>query len=344
MITKTVKELAKIVEGRFIGDGEYSINGVASAETAKANEAAFLLPQYANLLPELNAGVVLMETAPEDTADKNIIVTENPKLAFATLVQLFRPPSRPPVGIHPTAVVAETATIAATASIAAHTFIGEHTFIGDEVVIHPNVTVGAEVHVDAETVLYPGVVVHDRTEIGKRVIIRSNAVIGGEGFGFATDEEKGTHTRIPQIGKVVIGDDVEIGAGTTIDNATFGETSIGRGTKIDNLVHLGHNVRIGENCFIIAQVGIAGSTTVGNHVVLAGQTGVTGHVTIADNVTCGGKTGVVGSLKEPGTYVGYPARPHRQWGRIEGSLTHLPELMKRVKRIEKQLAAEDAEK
>lgn len=336
MMKKTLAELANYLGGRLLGDEHHEIAGVAGVETAGPQEAAFLLAEYAQFLPQVQAGLVLMESEPEDTCGKNILVVENPKLAFAKLIHVFSPPPVYPEGIHPTAIVDPTARVDASASVGAYVVIGPRAEVGPKTVVHPRVVIEADCRIGSACEIHAGVILHARTQLGDRVIIRGNAVIGGEGFGFATED--GKHTRLPQIGRVVIGDDVEIGACCTIDNATFGETSIGRGTKLDNLVHLGHNVQIGEDCFIISQVGIAGSTKIGNHCVLAGQTGVTGHVTIADHVTCGGKTGVIGNITEPGTYVGYPARPHRQWGRIEGALTHLPELIKRVKRLEKALA------
>lgn len=336
---KTVDELAALIGGRVVGDGTRVITGVAAVTDATEHEAAFLLDEYMSALGRVQAGVVLVEHEPEDAEGKTLIVTPHPKGAFASLVRVFVPAGEVSAGVHPTAVVDATATVDATASVGPYVIIGPRSTVGAHVVLQAHTVLGAEVAVGADTTVYAGAVLHDRTVVGERVVIRSNAVIGGEGFGFAT--MNGKHERIPQIGRVVIGDDVEVGAGTTIDNGTFGETSIGRGTKIDNLVHLGHNVRIGEDCFIIAQVGVAGSTTIGNHVVLAGQTGVSGHITIADHVTCGGKTGVIGSIKESGTYVGFPARPHRQWGRIEGVLNHLPDLLKRVRRLEKALSKED---
>lgn len=336
MMKKTLAELADYLDGRLIGNENDSVTGVAGIETAGPEEAAFLLDEYASFLAKVQAGLILMENEPENTYGKNILVVENPKLAFAKLIHVFSPPPVYQEGIHQTAIVDPTAHVDDSASIGAYAIIGPRAEIGAKTVIHPHVVVESDCQVGMSCEIHAGVILHAKTQLGDRVIVRGNAVIGGEGFGFATED--GKHTRLPQIGRVVIGDDVEIGACCTIDNATFGETSIGRGTKLDNLVHLGHNVQIGEDCFIISQVGIAGSTKIGNHCVLAGQTGVTGHVTIADHVTCGGKTGVIGNITEPGTYVGYPARPHRQWGRIEGALTHLPELMKRVKRIEKALA------
>ena len=178
--------------------------------------------------------------------------------------------------------------------------------------------------------------------IGKRFVARAHAVIGGEGFGFATQKD-GRHERISQIGNVVIGDDVEVGAASAIDNGTMGSTVVKRGTKIDNLVHLGHNVEVGEDCFLIAQVGIAGSTKIGNRVILAGQTGCTGHITIADNVICAGKTGITGSIKEAGTYAGFPVRPHSEWLRMEATAGKLPEMYKKLKALEKRVKELEAQ-
>lgn len=173
--------------------------------------------------------------------------------------------------------------------------------------------------------------------MGKRVVLRAKAVIGGEGFGFAT--ENGIHTHIPQVGNVILEDDVEIGSCTTIDNATMGSTLVRRGTKIDNLVHLGHNVEIGEDCFLIAQVGIAGSTKCGNHVIFAGQTGCTGHITIGDNVQFAGKTGITGNVPSNSVMAGYPMRPHKEWLKLAAYENRLPEMVKTVKQLQKEIDA-----
>ena len=239
-------------------------------------------------------------------------------------------------GIHPTAVVDESATIGESTAVMAYAVIGKNVRIGAGSVIYPYVFIGDNVTIGANAAIYPGAVIMENTVMGDNAVIRAHAVIGGEGFGFATKD--GKHTRIPQIGNVTIGDDVEIGACTTIDNGTLGSTKVGRGTKIDNLVHLGHNVEIGEDCFVIAQTGIAGSTKVGNHVIFAGQTGCTGHITIGDNVTFAGKSGIVGNVASNTVNAGFPARPHIEWSRTQVYIKKLPDLAKTVKALEKRIA------
>ena len=214
--------------------------------------------------------------------------------------------------------------------------IGKNVEIGKGSTIYPYVFLGDNVKIGEGSVLYPGAVIHENCVLGKNAVIRAHAVIGGEGFGFAT--EKGKHTRIPQIGNVTLGDDVEIGACTCLDNATLGSTKVGRGTKIDNLVHLGHNVEIGDDCFLIAQTGIAGSTKAGNHVIFAGQTGCTGHITIGDNAVFAGKSGITGNVKGNQVYAGFPIRPHMEWSRTQVYLKHLPEMAKTVKALQKKIA------
>lgn len=220
----------------------------------------------------------------------------------------------------------------------AYAVIDDGAMIGNRTIIYPYTYIGKNAHIGEDCEINPGCVIHENTEVGNRVVLRAHAVIGGQGFGFSTDD-KGHHHHIRQLGKAVIGDDCEIGAGSTIDNGALNDTVVGRGTKIDNLVHLGHNVQVGEDCFICAQTGVAGSTTIGSHCILAGQAGVNGHISITDHVVLGGKAGVIGSIKEPGVYIGYPARTHAQWGRVEVAVSHLPELMKKMRLLEKKLAA-----
>ena len=280
-MNKTVQELAALLGGTVIGNGEAVIGDVKSLEEAGKDDITFAVDPYTEYLPKVHAGAVIVDKE-VPAGDNTLVIAENPRLAFSQLLVLFHPRQSITPGIHPTAIVDETAVI------------------GDDVSIMPY------------------------------------AVIGGEGFGFAT--EKGKHTRIPQIGNVILGDDVEIGACTCLDNATLGATQVGRGTKIDNLVHLGHNVEIGEDCFIIAQSGIAGSTKAGNHVIFAGQTGCTGHVTIGDNAVFAGKSGIIGNIKGNQTYAGFPARPHMEWSRTQVFLKHLPEMAKTIKDLQKKIA------
>lgn len=222
----------------------------------------------------------------------------------------------------------------------AYAVIEEGAEIGDGCVIYPYCYIGKYAKLGKDCELNPGAVVHENSILGDRVVLRAHAVVGGQGFGFSTDEA-GHHHHIRQLGRAVIRDDVEIGACSTVDNGAMNNTIVGSGTKIDNLCHLGHNVEVGQDNFLCAQVGIAGSTKVGDHVIMAGQTGVNGHITICDNAVFGGKTGIIGTIKTPGTYLGYPARTHAQWGRVEAALSHLPELMKKIRRLEKQLAEKE---
>lgn len=330
---KTVDELARLVGGTVYGDGSTVIEDVRSAESAGPSHITFARGIYAEHIEEMHAGAILVDELP-DAYTKTLIVTPDCRRSFGQLIDLFHPEIKIPAGIHPTAVVAETARIGKNVAVMAHSVIEEGAEIGDGTVIYPNCYVGHHAKLGKHCELYPGAVVHENSVLGDRVVLRAHAVIGGQGFGFSTDSE-GHHTHIRQLGNVILEDDVEIGAGSAVDNGAMNSTIVHRGTKIDNLVHLGHNVEIGEDCFIIAQTGIAGSTKVGNHCILAGQTGVTGHVEICDNVTLGGKSGVVGNITKPGTYVGYPARTHLEWGRMEVIMGRLPDLFKRMKKLER---------
>lgn len=332
---KTVEELAKLVGGKVYGDGNTVIEDVRSAESAGPHHVTFARGIYAEHIEEMKAGAILVDELPPKYT-KTLIVTPDCRRSFGQLIDVFHPEIKIPAGIHPTAVIAPTAKIGDGAAIMAHTVVEDGAEIGDGTVVYPNCYIGHHAKLGKQCELYPGAVVHENCVLGDRVVLRAHAVIGGQGFGFSTDEQ-GRHTHIRQLGNVILEDDVEIGAGSAVDNGAMNSTIVRRGTKIDNLVHLGHNVEIGEDCFIIAQTGIAGSTKVGSHCILAGQTGVTGHITICDNVVLGGKSGVVGDIKEPGTYVGYPARKHGEWGRMEVIMGRLPDLFKRVKKLEKLL-------
>lgn len=337
---KTAGELAQIVGGKLYGDSNVIIDDVMSAESAGPSHITFARGLYAEHIEEMKAGVILVDELPAHYT-KNLIVVPDCRRSFGELVDLFHPESRYTPGIHPTAIVSDKAEIGKDVCIMAYAVIDEGARIGDGTVIFPYTYVGRNAVIGKNCEINPGCVIHENTVLGDRVVLRAHAVVGGQGFGFSTDK-KGHHHHIRQLGKAVIGDDCELGAGTAVDNGALNDTVVARGTKIDNLVHLGHNVQVGEDCFIIAQTGIAGSTTIGNHCILAGQTGINGHVKIADNVVLGGKTGVIGNIKEPGVYMGYPARTHAQWGRVEVMISHLPELMKKVRLLEKKL--KEAEK
>ena len=332
---KTVKELAQFLGGTVIGDENREISDVKGLAEAGSDDISFAVEPYTEYLPQVHAGAVITEKE-YPAGDNTLVLVENPRLAFSKLLELFHPRQSVKQGIHPTAVVDESAKIDENTAVMAYAVIGKNVRIGAGSVIYPYVFIGDNVTIGANAAIYPGAVIMENTVMGDNAVIRAHAVIGGEGFGFATKD--GKHTRIPQIGNVTIGDDVEIGACTTIDNGTLGSTKVGRGTKIDNLVHLGHNVEIGEDCFVIAQTGIAGSTKVGNHVIFAGQTGCTGHITIGDNVTFAGKSGIVGNVASNTVNAGFPARPHIEWSRTQVYIKKLPDLAKTVKALEKRIA------
>lgn len=332
---KTVQELAVFLGGTVIGNGDVEIEDVKGLAEAGQQDITFAVDPYTEYLPQVHAGAVIVEKE-VPAGDNTLVVVENPRLAFSQLLVLFHPRQSVASGIHPTAVIDSSAVIGKNTAVMAYAVIGKHVKIGDNCTIYPSVFIGDNVTIGNDTTIYPGAVIHENCVLGQRNVIRAHAVIGGEGFGFAT--ENGKHTRIPQIGNVEIGDDVEIGACTCIDNATLGATKVARGTKVDNLVHLGHNVEIGEDCFIIAQTGIAGSTKAGNHVIFAGQTGCTGHITIGDNAVFAGKTGITGNIKGGQIYAGFPARPHMEWSRTQVYLKHLPEMAKTIKSLQKKIA------
>lgn len=332
---KTVQELAEFLGGTVIGNGDAVIEDVKGLAEAGRQDITFAVDPYTEYLPQVHAGAIIVEKE-VPAGDNTLVVVENPRLAFSQLLVLFHPRQSVASGIHPTAIIDDSAVIGENTAVMAYAVIGKHVKIGDNCTIYPSVFIGDNVTIGNDTTIYPGAVIHENCVLGQRDVIRAHAVIGGEGFGFAT--ENGKHTRIPQIGNVEIGDDVEIGACTCIDNATLGSTKVARGTKVDNLVHLGHNVEIGEDCFIIAQTGIAGSTKAGNHVIFAGQTGCTGHITIGDNAVFAGKTGITGNIKGGQIYAGFPARPHMEWSRTQVYLKRLPEMAKTIKTLEKKIA------
>ncbi|SUP42484.1 UDP-3-O-(3-hydroxymyristoyl)glucosamine N-acyltransferase [Veillonella criceti] len=335
-MTYTVEELANSVQGKVVGDGSIEIAETRSLDQAAPQAISFAVGEYCEYVGQSKAGAVIVEAPLKDVRIPQIVVS-NAKVAFAQILQKFHPPVVFPTGVHETAIIGKDVTIGKNVTVGPYCVIYDNAVIGDNVILHPYVYIGHNAKIGEDTVIYSGAIVHENCILGKRVVLRAKAVIGGEGFGFAT--ENGVHTHIPQVGNVILEDDVEVGSCSCVDNATMGSTLVRRGTKIDNLVHLGHNVEIGEDCFLIAQVGIAGSTKCGNHVIFAGQTGCTGHITIGDNVTFAAKTGIIGSVPSNGTYAGFPQRPHREWLKQSVYENRLPEMAKTIKQLEKELAA-----
>ena len=335
-IKRTLKELAELVGGSVSGDGNAVISGVAGIENAAQGQITFIAnPKYADRLSGTKASAIIASPDIKCPDGKNILYTKNPPLAFAKVLALFNPPHLSHTGIHAKAHIHQSASIGASVSIYPYVYIDEDVKIGDRVVLYPGVYIGRGAIVGDDTVLYSNVSVREGCSVGKRVIVHCNAVIGSDGFGFAKDGSR--FHKIPQVGVVRIEDDVEIGACVTIDRATLGETVIMRGTKIDNLVQIAHNVEIGEDSVIVAQVGIAGSTKIGKRVTLAGQVGVVGHIEIEDDVTVGAQSGVAQDIKDTGVFSGTPAIPHREWLKAQNIFAKLPEMRKMLLELEKRV-------
>lgn len=335
-MNRTLDELARLVNGEIEGDKSVVIKGVAGAEEAKEGDITFAVSDKFLRIAENSQASAIVVPLKMRNFSKPVIKVENPRLAFAKILEIYAPPKPAFKGIHPTAVIGDRVEIGKGVNIGAYSIVEEGSVIEDNVYLGGFVYLGREVLIGEGTFIHPRVTVLDRTSIGKRVIIHSGAVIGSDGFGFVKRKD-GSYHKIPQIGRVVIEDDVEIGANVTIDRATTGETRIGRGTKIDNLVHIAHNVNVGSNVAIVALVGISGSCKIGNGVILAGQAGVTDHVCIGDNTVVAAKSGVTKDIP-PGVFVsGFPARNHIKQKRVKATINRLPELVRRIHRIEKIL-------
>ncbi len=340
----TAKQIAETVNGHLIGDGSLPIKGAATLADAGVYDISFFHnPKYMDQLATTQAKVLLLpekiNVAIPALPGKTLIKVANPQFAFAqVLVLLDHGRVHHPQGIHPKAVVDPSATLGKNVSIGANAVVERDAHIGDNTIVYPGVFVGERVHLGERCLVYPNVVFREDTQVGNRAIIHAGAVLGADGYGFST--QQGKHLKIPQIGRVVIEEDVEVGANVTIDRATTGETRIGAGTKIDNLVHIAHNVHIGKNCLIVAQVGISGSTKIGNNVTLAGQVGVVGHLTIEDGAIIAAQSGIMNDVKAGEILFGSPARPHRETLKIQAVLGKLPELYDTVKALKKKFLSE----
>jgi UDP-3-O-[3-hydroxymyristoyl] glucosamine N-acyltransferase len=332
---KRLKELAQWVGGTVVGDGEIEISGVGAIEEARAGEITFIAnPKYLPKLSQSKASAIIVSKEVTQ-ADKPLLCVTNPYLAFGKILTLFSQKGYQPKGIDSNAWVSPTAKLGKDLTLYPFVYIGDRCSIGDRVTLYPGVSVGEDSSIGEDSILYANVSVYSRTIVGKRVILHSGVVVGSDGFGYVKEGRK--NVKIPQVGTVEIEDDVEIGANTTIDRATLGKTIIRRGVKIDNLVQVAHNVTIGEDSIIVAQVGISGSTKIGNNVTLAGQVGVVGHIEIGDNVMVGAQAGVTHDLAANQGYVGSPALPHREFLRAITVFPKLPEMRKILIEIEKRL-------
>jgi UDP-3-O-[3-hydroxymyristoyl] glucosamine N-acyltransferase len=334
---RRVAELAKHVGGNVIGNGEVLIRQVASLESAGEGDIAYVEDQkFFAAGGASKASCVIVPGGAEIEAACRIEVAK-PKLAFALIAALLHPQKHREPFIHPSAAIAESADLDLTVFIGPHVAIGEGTRIGSGTRVEAGVVIGDRVHIGSDCVIHPGVMLYDDVTIGDRVILHAGVVIGADGFGYVRDE-LGYH-KFPQLGTVVIEDDVELGAHTCVDRAALGQTRIGRGTKLDNMVHVGHNCDIGERVVIAAQTGISGSVTIEDDVVIGGQVGFGDHIRVLSGAVIGSKAGVLpGKIVRPGVWWGIPIQPLDEYKRLNAHLGRLPELRDEVKAMRKKLA------
>ena len=340
MTAYSVQQLAELVAGKVEGDASRRVEGVASVDRAGPTDVTFVVDaRYAQRLGPRSVGACLI--APDMQMEANgtaYIRVESPELAFSKLLGVFHPEHRPDPGVHPTAIVGRGSRIGADASIGPYVTIGEDTVIGSGTQVGPNTHIDDDVVIGQDCRIGPGCTILHDTAVGNRVRIYTGVRLGVDGFGYTPGADG--LMRIPQVGRCIIHDDVEIGANCTVDRGALGDTVIGQGTKIDNLVHVAHNAAIGENCIIVAQAGIAGSVEMGAGTHVGGQAGVSGHLTIGPGARIAGQAGVFGDIPAGETYSGYPARPHRESLRASALTLRLPELFRRLVRLERRLDGE----
>ena len=336
----TVAEIARHLQGEVVGDAQAVLKGFAPAEHAQTGFLTFAESENFFASADQSAATAIITDQKLSSArNKTLIRVPNARIAFAKALALFFPEHAYPAGIHPTAIVAASAQVDPTAHLGPHCVVGERVKIGARAVLQAGNFVGDDSKLGEEVNLFPNVTIYPRTEIGARVRIHAGTVVGSDGFGYVLDA--GVHRKVPQIGNVIIGDDVEIGANVAIDRGALGPTVIGKGTKIDNLVQIAHNVEIGEGSIVVAQVGIAGSTKLGKYVVLAGQVGLAGHLKLGNHVTVAAKAGVMTDIPDGGKWLGIPAQPDKQAKRQLIAIQHLPDLIRRVAEIERKLGGKN---
>lgn len=332
----TASQIADHVHGEVVGEGSTVLTGFAPAEHARAGDLTFAENDDYFAKAQQSAAAAILVPGTFAASGKTLIRVAKPRIAFAQVLPLFFPPEKLPAGIHPSAVVAASAQIDPTAHVGPLCVVGERVRLGARSVLRGGNHIGYETQIGEDCCLYPNVVVYHQCRIGHRVSIHSSTVIGADGFGYVFDE--GQHRKVLQIGNVIIQDDVEIGANTTVDRGALGSTIIGRGTKVDNLVQIAHNVVIGEHSIIVAQVGIAGSTRLGAYCVTGGQVGIAGHLKIGNQVTMAAQSGVMRDIPDGQKVFGSPAMPDKEAKRQFIAAQQTPDLIRRVRELEKKLA------
>jgi UDP-3-O-[3-hydroxymyristoyl] glucosamine N-acyltransferase len=331
----TAAQIAEKLQGEVVGDGSVQLLGIAPADRARAGELTFAENSSYFAAAEQSQAAAILVAGPFESSSKVLIRVANARVALARLLPLFFPPEEHPQGIHPSAVIAASAKIDPTAHIGPNCVLGARVRLGARSVLMGGNDLRADCQLGDDVCLFPNVVLYRQTQIGHRVTIHAGTVIGSDGFGYVLDE--GRHRKVLQLGNVVIHDDVEIGANSAIDRGTLGSTVIGQGTKIDNLVHVAHNVVMGRHCLIMGQVGFAGSTQLGDYVVVASQSGIADHLKLGNQVVIGAKSGVMRDIPDGGRMLGIPAVPDKQAKRQIIAGQQLPELIRRVRELEKQV-------
>jgi len=331
----TAAEIAKQLQGEVLGDGTVVLKGFAPADRAQPGDLTFAENENYFARAEQSAASAIIASGALTSAKKVVIRVADARLAFARVLPLFFPEPTFAPGIHASAVVAKSAKVDPSAHIGPQCVIGENVIIGARSVLQGLNFVGTGCQLGEEVNLFPSVTLYAQTEIGNRVRIHANTVIGSDGFGYVPDGA--SHRKVFQIGNVIIRDDVEIGSNVSVDRGALGPTVIGKGTKIDNLVQIAHNVNVGEHCLIVAHVGISGSTKLGNYVILGGQVGIAGHLKIGNKVTVAAQSGVMHPIPDGEKWLGSPAQPDRHTKRQMIAIQHLPDLLKRVAALERKL-------
>jgi len=334
---KKLKDIAKFINGELVGNGEVLIKGINGINEAGEGELAFILnSKCEDLIGSTKASGVVVPKDVKKDFDKPLIMVDNPSIAFSKIIDMILPDRIPhPKGIHPSAIVSKDARLGNNIALGPYVIVEEGASIGDNTILYPFCYVGKNTKIGKNCIIYPNVTIREEIRLGNRVIIHSGTVVGSDGFGY--DTEDCVHVKIPQLGVVVIEDDVELGACVTIDRARFSKTVIGKGTKIDNLVQIAHNVTLGPNCIIAAQSGISGSTEIGRNVVLGGQVGVADHLKIGDFVVAGAKSGISRSFPAKTVLFWYPAKPVEKARNIIASIGLLPKLFERVRALEAKI-------